>query len=382
MVALFRLRAHGDAVALVMKHRHVPFREALAFVAGDRTIPGARPSQPSAANRPAHPPTLVAPPEYADPAHLGRRAALLAEDASARLWTPEGAGALQYLRHRGLNDDTIRRARLGWTPGIPALKLDEPGPSRFRGVTIPWYDGDRLQLLKVRQPGARWPRYAEVFRRRPRMYPGPALAPGPFNGTVVIVEGELDALLLGQELRGMADVITLGSASARPSAEILREFDGALRMFVATDADEAGDRLRGPVAPPCGARPASRAAQGLDRGVRGRARPAVVLDAAAAPRGPRPGRARVRREAADSPGGELTQAALAMPPDTVATPPEASPPGTPREIPIERRIALERGDALRAAGLALPLCWLPEPQEKWVQPPMPGKRDDGKLWFE
>lgn len=28
--------------------------------------------------------------------------------------------------------------------------------------------------------------------------------------------------------------------------------------------------------------------------------------------------------------------------------------------------------------------WIPEPQEKWVQPEMPGKRDDGtgKLWFE
>lgn len=26
--------------------------------------------------------------------------------------------------------------------------------------------------------------------------------------------------------------------------------------------------------------------------------------------------------------------------------------------------------------------WYPEPQERWVQPPLPGKRDDGTLWFE
>ena len=50
--------------------------------------------------------------------------------------------------------------------------------------------------------------------------------------------------------------------------------------------------------------------------------------------------------------------------------------------PRDYKAETERGDALRAAGLALPLCWLPEPQERWVQPPLPGKRDDGKLWFE
>jgi hypothetical protein len=29
-----------------------------------------------------------------------------------------------------------------------------------------------------------------------------------------------------------------------------------------------------------------------------------------------------------------------------------------------------------------PPLWLPEPQERAVLPDLPGKRDDGKLWFE
>ena len=40
----------------------------------------------------------------------------LVEEAERALWTPSGAGTLDYLRGRGLKDATIRAARLGWTP--------------------------------------------------------------------------------------------------------------------------------------------------------------------------------------------------------------------------------------------------------------------------
>jgi hypothetical protein len=40
------------------------------------------------------------------------------------------------------------------------------------------------------------------------------------------------------------------------------------------------------------------------------------------------------------------------------------------------------GDELRAAGLAVELCWLPPPQERVELGPMPGRREDGKFWFE
>src|SRR5271165_2573714 len=44
-----------------------------------------------------------------------------------------------------------------------------------RGVVIPWFDGDRLALVKIRQPEGRKPKYAEAYRDRPRVYPDPAV---------------------------------------------------------------------------------------------------------------------------------------------------------------------------------------------------------------
>ena len=75
---------------------------------------------------------------------------------------------------------------------------------------------------------------------RPRIYPGPeAIRPGV---PLVIAEGEFDALLLGQELGELAAVVTLGSASARPEVGILGMMLAAPVWFLATDADDAGDK--------------------------------------------------------------------------------------------------------------------------------------------
>jgi hypothetical protein len=56
----------------------------------------------------------------------------------------------------------------------------------------------------------------------------------------------------------------------------------------------------------------------------------------------------------------------------------------PERIRVQagRQAVAARGDQLRACGRALPLCWLPEPQERAELGPMPGKQDNGKLWFE
>jgi hypothetical protein len=51
----------------------------------------------------------------------------------------------------------------------------------------------------------------------------------------------MDALLLGQELEGLAAVVTLGSASAHPGPAILGAILAAWPRFIATDTDAAGD---------------------------------------------------------------------------------------------------------------------------------------------
>ncbi|HKM55212.1 MAG TPA: toprim domain-containing protein [Isosphaeraceae bacterium] len=165
--------------------------------------------------------------------------ALLTEAATS-LWTPEGTETLAYLHGRGLRDETIRAARLGWTPGVMIPTREGDRCYQARGVVIPWLDGDRLALVKIRQPEGREPKYAEAFRDRPRVYPDPAvIEPGR---PLVVVEGEFDALLLGQEFRDLAAVVTLGSASSRPDLAARSEMLAAAPWYIATDADEAGDK--------------------------------------------------------------------------------------------------------------------------------------------
>jgi hypothetical protein len=107
-----------------------------------------------------------------------------------------------------------------------------------RGVVIPWFERERLALVKIRQTPDRAPRYAEAYRSRPAVYPSlDIIQPGR---PLIIVEGEFDALLLGQQLPE-ASAITLGSASARTDPLVLSAMLRAPRWYVALDADLAGD---------------------------------------------------------------------------------------------------------------------------------------------
>ena len=165
--------------------------------------------------------------------------ALVAESLD-RLWSIEGAEALAYLTDvRHLSPEVIRSARLGWTPRV-AIPKREGGTYEARGIVIPWRDGDRLTLVKIRQPDGLRLRYAEGFRERPTLFPDPrVIKPGL---PLIVVEGEFDAMLLGQELGELASVVTLGSASNRPGPRLLGMMLAAPRWYISTDADDAGDR--------------------------------------------------------------------------------------------------------------------------------------------
>jgi len=229
----------GNAANLVMRIKGTTFPEALADLTG-------RPA-PSGTARPRHRPEAARPdpkpsrtPAGPSGMPLAEALALVAE-AEARLWTHEGAEALAYLTGpRRLALGTIRAARLGWTPGVQVPKQGG-GTFRARGVVIPWFEGGRLALVKIRQPEGDRPKYAEVFRDRPSLFPGRRVVrPGR---PLVIAEGEFDALLLGQELGDLAAVVTLGgTGSSKPEAGIRSIIRAAPRWFIATDADEAGDK--------------------------------------------------------------------------------------------------------------------------------------------
>jgi hypothetical protein len=237
---------HGDAANLVMRLNGVEFPEAVRTVAelagivapsGRSANPPPRPATAATASKPAK--AASPPPEPSSGLPLADSLALVSE-AAGRLWTPEGTPALDYLRGRHLKDETIRAARLGWTPATSIPTRNGDRCYHARGVVIPWFDRDRLALVKIRQPEAREPKYVEVYRDRPRIFPGPeVIQPGC---PLVIVEGEFDALLLGQELHDLAAVVTLGSAANRPNPGILGVMLAAAPWFIATDADSAGDK--------------------------------------------------------------------------------------------------------------------------------------------
>ena len=220
----------GDAAALVMRLERLTFPQAMARLLGE----GGGPVRSS--YRP--PPRPPAPPP--GPSGLPAPAALaLVVESEARLWSAAGADALAYLLgERRLSEATIRGARLGWTPGVDLPARDDK-TFRARGVVIPWIDGDRLALARIRQPGDARPKYAEAYRDRPGVLLGTPVAAGL---PLVLAEGEFDALLLGQELLGLAVVATLGPASVRPERATLVRFLGQFPWYVATDDDDAGDR--------------------------------------------------------------------------------------------------------------------------------------------
>ena len=224
----------GDAATLVMELDGVSFPEAV------RRLVGGVPSPLGAARPPTRPePTPAETP--VGPSGMPEAEALaLVVESSDRLWTAEGAGALAHLTDvRHLSPKTIRSARLGWTSGVAIPKKDG-GTYEARGIVIPWLDRDRLTLVKIRQPDGLRLRYAEGFRERPTLFPDPrVIKPGL---PLIVVEGEFDAMLLGQELGELASVVTLGSASNRPGPRLLGMMLAAPRWYISTDADDAGDR--------------------------------------------------------------------------------------------------------------------------------------------
>ena len=100
----FGCGAHGDAIGFVMRADNLDFLEAVEKLAGEAglAVPQSTPEEREKARRQR---TLLETLEAA------------AAFYEASLWSPAGSAARDYLKARGLDDDTIGRFRLGWAPG-------------------------------------------------------------------------------------------------------------------------------------------------------------------------------------------------------------------------------------------------------------------------
>src|SRR5437762_9839011 len=99
----FGCGAHGDAIGFVMRADNLDFIEAVEQLAGEAGI--AVPQQtPQERERAQRQKTIL------------EALAAAADFYEAQLWSRAGSRAHDYLTARGLDEEAIRRFRLGWAP--------------------------------------------------------------------------------------------------------------------------------------------------------------------------------------------------------------------------------------------------------------------------
>lgn len=227
-----------DAIAYVMQRDGTSFADA-ARTLGQVSTSNGRPSRPL----PPAVPTSRPPP----PAQWQARAEAVTRQAADDLWSDRGARARAYLHARGLMDDTLQTFVVGY---IPTTRREDPEHWGLqgavgqrvrlpRGILLPWIDrtDDEVWCLKVRRPDPLMPKYQAVQDSAPVIFGTRHLHE---RKTLVLVEGEFDAMLLWQAAGDLVDVATLGSASKGLDPRAALYLLAATSILVALDSDTAG----------------------------------------------------------------------------------------------------------------------------------------------
>lgn len=223
----------GDTIAYLVATKRIDEREAYRMRHGDQVTPGEARSQAPAAPTPPEP---TEPPERS----WQDRAWEYAARAQFALWGDPGARALAWLRGRGLRDDTIQRAGLGYDPG------DNPA---WRCVTIPWFIGGDLWAVRRRFPA--WdPNDGSGPSGKFMMLTG-SKGTGLYEADrvrgdlpAIIVEGELDALSLLQECGDLTTAVATGGIGQARRARWVARLAVCPLVLVAFDAGAEAEPAR------------------------------------------------------------------------------------------------------------------------------------------
>jgi len=221
----------GDVIAWVQHFHKLSFQEACARL-GSGDLP-----QTEMLNRTHRTPEPMAqPPDAAWQA----KARHIIKEACDRLWLPEGQRALGYLVwERGLSEQMILLAQLGYIPGAPTAWREIDGLNVPCGILIPWMVEDAVWGIKVRRAAGEQ-RYQQIGGGNIRgcLYLADRILP---RTPLIITEGEFDALIAWQVGWDFARAAAIGSAS---HARIDRRWYGMLlgvpRVIACMDADAAG----------------------------------------------------------------------------------------------------------------------------------------------
>ena len=256
----FGCGSHGDVITYIMQTEGLSFLEAVEKLAGEAGLE-----------------VPVATPE--DRAREARRAGLLdvmeaaCQHYERALRSPAGRAGLEYLKRRGLSEETIARFRLGYAPPGNALKtaimsnempealLLEGGLLRRPDDGRPAYDFFRERVIfpiadargRVIAFGGRTmgdgePKYINspdtpLFDKRRTLY-GLHVARRAAHdaGRVIVTEGYMDVIALAQA--GFAEAVApLGTALTESHLHMLWKL--AAEPVLCFDGDKAGLRAAG-----------------------------------------------------------------------------------------------------------------------------------------
>lgn len=166
------------------------------------------------------------------------RARTFINAASERLFTKDGAACLAFSRERGLTDDTIRKARLGY-----AKRTHPETHKSVPCLVIPWYEGEKIIRVQFRDITPGVPHGERYFlltgSGNEGLYLGDSLALK--RPVTVLVEGELDALIAAQTCGDIASVVATGSTAHNRNFKTLARLARQETILVAFDNDQAGE---------------------------------------------------------------------------------------------------------------------------------------------
>lgn len=166
--------------------------------------------------------------------------------AQRYLWTPGGKRCLDYLHSRGLNDDTLKRARIGFCPDWFSAPLSDWGLSSGMtvdeqeikiplGIIIPWFVDGKVWKISVRRPDKT---YFQCLGSSDCLYNLDTLQPGQ---PVFLFESEFDALSAQQEAGDLAAMIATGGSAKGQTSPLRTKLKQASHLLIGFDNDQAGE---------------------------------------------------------------------------------------------------------------------------------------------
>ncbi len=229
----------GDAIQLLRDRDGLSFKDAAAAIGKD--IEPRQQTKSTRARRAPAPAIHASSPKMVDfdqAAWSANAYKLMMRAMEMLVINEEGKKAEEYLRARGLNLSTLCGAFIGFIPkeyetfwGGLKVKVE-------RGISIPWFDGQKIvHKLNVRTDNPDM-RYKAVTGSVNGAYLSYRVRPGD---VVVLVEGEIDALSIASATDFKVCGVATGSTMGGRLLSVVAKLALARRVLVAFDADAPGE---------------------------------------------------------------------------------------------------------------------------------------------